>query len=195
MAATGAAGERRLFVACLLPPDLAHDALAAALAPLDAGAFRVPRAEGLHFTLMFLGDVGGERVGELESALGRCLAGALAPRLRIEGPGAFPRRGGERVLWLGVVEEPGETRLANLHARVLTAVEGAGFDATEERSRPYRPHVTIARPRTREPVPEAFYAGGVSARWTPETVALVESVRAERGPSSYRPVSAWRLER
>ena len=188
-------GARRLFVACLLPAVLARETLAAATAPLSGEAFRFPRADGLHFTLFFLGDVAGERARELETALGRALAGARAPRLCVRGTDAFPRRGAERVLWMGAREADGGARLAELHRRVLEGVEAAGFDTEAERRRTYRPHVTVARPRARGSVPGAFYAVDFERDWQPEAVSLVESVKVARGAGEYRAVWTHRLER
>lgn len=187
----------RLFVALMLGAEPGEEVAAAARAALGGEAaaregFRLPRPDGLHLTLFFLGPVAGERVPGLRTALARGLDGAPAPRLRLARAGAFPRPGRERVLWVGV-EDRGAGELGRLHARVLDAVEAAGFDAALDRARPFRPHVTVARPR-RGSVPASFYALEVDRVWEPREACLVESVRAD-GPALYRPMARFPLHR
>ena len=199
----GSPAMRRLFVALLLGSpegERVMGEVVRALGDEDEARrrFRLPRADGLHLTLFFLGDVAAEAGAGLEGVLAAALAGARVPHLLLAGTGAFPRPGRERVLWYGVREErtddgaPG--RLAALHRRVLGAVGEAGFDVSKEESSPFRAHVTVARPRdARRPrVPAAFSALDGGRAWSPAAVALVESVR-ERGPNLYRAVAEFPL--
>ena len=112
----------------------------------------------------------------------------------VDRAGAFPRRGRERVLWLGVREEGEERVLPPLQRSVLRVVRGAGFDTAADERRPFRAHVTVARPRDarRPEVPDAFYALAPGRPWGPRAVALVEAVRA-RGPNVYRPIAEFSL--
>jgi len=185
---------RRLFVALMVGEG--GGALMAevveALGGEDAPRrFRLPRAEGLHATLFFLGDVAAERIEPLRERLATETADRVAPRLVIDRAGAFPKRRRERVLWLGVREEGVDPVLPPLQKSVLRAVRGAGFDTAEDERRPFRPHVTVARPRdARRPgVSEAFYALAPGRPWNPRAVALVEAVRAPGGPNVYRPIA------
>jgi RNA 2',3'-cyclic 3'-phosphodiesterase len=158
------------------------------------GAFRLPRPEGLHLTLFVLGDVAPGRVARLEQELAGATAGCPAPELVIDSAGAFPRRGRERVLWLGVREESGGGALEELQRRVVGAIDAAGLDTSVEGARPFRPHVTVGRPRDprQASVPEGFYAIAPGVAWRPAEVALVESVRS-RGPNRYLPVGRFPL--
>lgn len=175
-----AASTARVFAALVLGPALAgalDRSVGAALAGRQR--FRRPRAEGLHLTLCFLGDVPRERV----PALGEALAAAAAlpaPRLRLAGTGAFPGPARPRVLWVGVHEAPGtEGRLERLAEACVRALGGAPPEG------PFRAHVTVARPRDpRAGVPEAFGQLVLDEPWSPAAVELLESLRGD-GPSRY----------
>jgi len=194
------AARARAFLALPCGAELGRALFGAAVGALGGEAparraYRLPRAEGLHATLFFLGDVERERLEGLWSAVRAELAGAAAPALVVDRAGAFPERGRERVLWLGLREET-QGRLAALHRGTLAAVRRAGFDTAGEERRPYRPHVTVARPRrpgTR--VPDAFYELVPGIAWTAGEVALLESVRAETGPPVYEALERLALAR
>ena len=129
----------------------------------------------------------------LEEELRLVARGCPAPILTLAGVGSFPRRGRERVLWVGVREE-GEPRLGLLRDGVLDAFAAAGFDPAEERARPFRPHLTVARPRNprRPRVPASFYEGELEIPWPIETLALVESLRTD-GPNRYSAIATFPL--
>src|SRR6185436_12196011 len=77
--------------------------------------------------------------------------------LSLGGTGAFPARGRERVLWLGV-RELGPARLGALQGEVERTCVALGF-AREERA--WSPHLTLARApregRASAAVPDAFF--------------------------------------
>lgn len=101
-----------------------------------------PRAENLHLTLKFIGEIAEERVRELSQAAERA-AQTLEPfNLEIEGAGAFPPRGSPRILWLGVKDSSGS--LVSLQARLEDECAATGFKRDE---RPFHPHLTLARLR------------------------------------------------
>lgn len=185
--------KARVFFALPLGGELGGRAMELVLAALGGERrareeHRLPRSEGLHLTLFFVGELERDRLRALwERALAE-LAGAPRPHLAIDHAGAFPRPGHERVLWLGVRERDHPGRLGRLVEGVLAAARGAGLDTSAEDGRPFRPHVTIARPRRRRPaVPEAFYALAPGLEWTPGELLLLESVRAPSGPPVYEP--------
>ena len=101
-----------------------------------------PRAENLHLTLKFLGEIDEGRVALLSSAAARAAEQSQPFELIIEGAGAFPPRGAPRVLWLGVEDESGG--LARLQSRLEDECAAAGFPREE---RPFHPHLTLARVR------------------------------------------------
>ncbi len=184
-----------LFVACLLGPERGRRVAAAVRAALGEQAqraLRLPRPEGLHATLFYAGALGDAAAERLRAGLARALAGCAAPELVLGGAGAFPRRGAERVLWVGLREEPERGALARLHAATLVAAEEAGLDTREERGRPFRPHVSVARPRTGGAVPASFYDLALEEPWRPDAVQLVASLPAD-GPRRYEARASFPL--
>jgi 2'-5' RNA ligase len=155
----------RLFVA-LLPPA----PLATAWARHQQGVegARWQRADQLHLTLAFVGEVdrhGGE-------ALAEALAGLEAPVLALStGPwGAFEARHGRiSTLWAGIAG----AGLDDLAARVRSACRRAG---TPAESRRFVPHVTLAR----------FGSGGAPA-------ALVAPFLATAAPVLPWPATGFHL--
>lgn len=127
-------GPQRLFIA-LWPPPPVREAIAA-----WQSAWAWPRqaakvkAERLHLTLHFLGDVAVAQAQDLSTRLAR-----------VE-PAAFALEFDRGEVWdNGVaVLRPAATpaALRDLHARIGRAVEACGL-ALERR--PYKPHVTLAR--------------------------------------------------
>lgn len=100
------------------------------------------RAEKMHITLKFFGDVEQRRVPELSLATERAAQCASPFTLDIAGAGTFPPRGPALVLWLGVRDASGE--LAQLRAALEDECAAQGFKREE---RPFHPHLTIARLR------------------------------------------------
>lgn len=100
------------------------------------------RDDKLHLTIKFLGDVATERVADLSLAAERAVSGLKPFALAAEGCGAFPPRGQPRVLWIGIRDSTGE--LARLYTRLEEECAGQGF---ARESRPFHPHLTIARLR------------------------------------------------
>ncbi len=133
-------GERRLFVACELPPEV-RDALGGlqdSLRRAGAGRLRWARPEGIHVTLKFLGGVDERRLGEVTAAL----ANAIEPfELRVR-PAALGGFGGARirVVWVGL--EGDVDGLAALAARIDGALAPLGFPREQ---RPFAAHLTLAR--------------------------------------------------
>lgn len=137
--------ELRVFCAVELPAEVRQRAAAHAARLRERfGEVRAswPRAEGLHLTLKFLGEIEESRVALLQAAAARAAEKSQAFGLTIEGAGAFPPRGAPRVLWLGVRDPSGG--LAQLQSRLEDECAGSGFEREE---RPFRPHLTLARLR------------------------------------------------
>ena len=100
------------------------------------------KAENIHISLKFLGDVEETREPELRTALQRAAGDRSEPRpltLQITGFGVFPDYHRPQVLWAGVTPDSG---LELLQHGVEQAFAPLGFP-TEART--FRPHVTLAR--------------------------------------------------
>ena len=185
MRSQGEAEVERLFVALMLtgePCAVVAEQVQPRLEQVGGSrTLRLTRPEGWHLTLAFLGDVALERRARLAAALGERLAGARAPELALDHTGAFPARGRERVLWIGVAQAE-EERLLELQRRTLDAVAEAGLPRPMEAER-FHPHVTVARPR--RPALDslgasAFYAPVTPVEWHPRAVAGFAGHRTDR---------------
>ncbi len=180
----------RLFVAIELP-EAVREAAAIAGSRRDAWpAASWVRADNLHLTLVFLGEVDPATLAPLEAALRRHLA-PLAPwRARLDGAGAFPPQGALRVVWVGV--EPAAPFVA-LAAAVRAACREVGL-AVEDRA--FAPHLTLARCRPTWRASErerlAKLAPRQEAAFEVDAVAVIESELGAAGPR-YRRQAAIRL--
>jgi 2'-5' RNA ligase len=132
-----------LFVAAY-PPEYACDDLSAQLdglavskAQADGADIRLARRETWHVTLAFLGEVADGRAPDAAAAVERSAVGPPVT-LRLAGGGRFGRDR-STVLWVGV-EGDG---LGTLTQRVRHELKKAKISYDE---RPFRPHLTIARP-------------------------------------------------
>lgn len=105
------------------------------------------RAEGLHVTLKFLGDVPAAKVGEIAAVAAEVVRGVAPFALRVRGVGGFPSLSRPRALWVG-------SDAAELGA-IAAALDGAlatlGFAAA---AKPLRAHVTLGRVRSQRGWPE-----------------------------------------
>ncbi len=132
----------RVFVAAELPAAIRGN-LAAAQRALRALSIDVRwvRPEGIHLTLVFLGEVLAARLQGIAAALQALRAVPAGPIvLEARGLGTFPERGRPRVIWAGLAGDLGA--LAQLQAGVAAAVREAGV-AIEERE--WHPHLTLGR--------------------------------------------------
>lgn len=101
---------------------------------------------GLHLTLAFLGELDDARLADAQAATGEA-APVVAPfALRIAGLGSFGPPTSPRVVWAGVAGDL--PALARLHAALSAALEQRGFALD---TRPFAPHLTLAR--VRAPLP------------------------------------------
>jgi 2'-5' RNA ligase len=131
----------RLFVGFDAPQNATRLALDCMELLREAGAdVSWERAEKLHCTLKFLGDVSEDRLLVLAGALRETAGDAPPFRVRFGGVGSFPGRGNPRVLWMGVENSDG--LLAALQRRIEDSFERAGFSREE---RPFHPHLTLGR--------------------------------------------------
>jgi RNA 2',3'-cyclic 3'-phosphodiesterase len=100
------------------------------------------RADNIHLTLKFLGDIPEASVRNLSEAASRAVAGVATFTISLERTGVFPPHGSPRVLWIGVNDFEG--KLGELHKRLEAEGEKAGFPSE---SRNFHPHLTLARLR------------------------------------------------
>jgi 2'-5' RNA ligase len=129
----------RLFVALEIPAsvrgnlaDLIREFRALASQP------KWVRAENLHITLKFIGEVPPHKLDAIRAALS-AVRSAQPVELRFQGLGFFPNERRPRVFWAGM-DAPGN--LAPLAADVDRAITALGFP---QETREFTPHLTLAR--------------------------------------------------
>ena len=134
----------RLFIA--LPIEVSPPLLAQLKTLAKLGrSVRPIRAEQAHLTLKFLGEVDIDRISFIKTALNDIGARTSSFAWSIQGLGAFPHGTRPRVVWAGVKPQEPIIALAN---EIDQRLGPLGFP---RESRPYHPHVTLARVQGRPP--------------------------------------------
>ena len=142
----------RLFVALDLPDQVRHSIaeLIAKLQPKSRAA-RWIKPENLHITLKFIGHVGNEKLSPIQSALSSIRADQPV-ELHFRGMGFFPNEHHPRAFWCGIASSP---NLAELAANIDRALVPLGIEAE---TRPFTPHLTLARFKSDEGIREVVHA-------------------------------------
>jgi 2'-5' RNA ligase len=161
-------GNPRFFLSIELDPRLKESlgAYSAALAPLFARARPTwVRPELFHLTLHFFGPAGPDFPRLVERVMGPAAAAAPRPNLRSTGLFYLPGESQPRVLCLAFTLEP-EGSLAPILAEARRIAAAMG---TQNESRPWLPHLTLAR---------------LKAPGAPPLSALPQSPRLDFSPAS-----------
>lgn len=141
------ASYARVFLAIDLP-DTIKDLIAIELRALRSLArdYRLKlawtRQESLHLTLAFVASADPSGIEDIELKMTDIAKSVQPFNLAVGGGGAFPSLREPSVLWLGVLE--GADSLCALARSTQAAVTAIGYPQS---SRPYNPHLTIARSR------------------------------------------------
>ncbi|MBA7527691.1 RNA 2',3'-cyclic phosphodiesterase [subsurface metagenome] len=131
----------RTFIAINLDPEI-KKALSLLIEELDKGHKNIKwvRHEAMHLTFKFLGEIGREKVPEIENVLKMISKNYESFPMKFKGTGSFPSgMKNPRVLWVGIEEE--ET-LTALQAQLEGELEKLGFP--RER-RKFHAHLTLGR--------------------------------------------------
>lgn len=150
----------RLFVALEIPASV-RESLATLIEQLREIASRVSdrrprwvRAENLHVTLKFIGEVAPEKLDGIRSALSP-LRSDLPVGMTFRGLGFFPDEKRPKVFWAGIAAS---RNLAALAADIDGALSARGIP---RETREFAPHLTLARfepPGLHESLREAIQA-------------------------------------
>jgi RNA 2',3'-cyclic 3'-phosphodiesterase len=144
----------RVFIAAAFPADLK-----AKLAALQQEFRHLPLAAawvqeaGFHLTLKFLGEVESSLIAPILSCMMDARKGYHPFALTLRGVGVFPRESSPRVLWVGIQDDTG--LLKQMQQTLETRLAQIGFPPE---SRPFAPHLTLARLKRVAPRSE-FLAG------------------------------------
>lgn len=163
----------RLFFGLEIPTDI-KQRLLGVIAPVSGAKWQRP--EQLHITLLFLGDV---EQGRIE---GLCDVARDLPveafELEVTGLGCFGQPRSPRNLWAGV--QPPEP-VAALNGALKTRMAGLGI--TPE-SRPFRPHITLARFKKQRGSVEALlddHRDSAFGQFAVSEIVLLESSQGRNG--------------
>jgi len=140
---------------------------------------RAVSPENAHLTLAFIGDVPKSALPILQGVGDRMPKKGFV--LSFDSLWAWRASG---VAWIGPAVLP--PALLTLHSTLADALVAAGF---ELETRPFRPHVTLAR-RCLQPLPRARCA---PILWRADQLFLVGSELRPEGPV-YRNLASWDLE-
>lgn len=188
----------RIFFAVVPSPDSLERIVAVTdvlkrRAPSDDIRWVSP--EQLHFTLKFLGEQSEERVFEAVLAGRRAALACASFEIALGGLGGFPSVARPRVVWIGT--SAGAEPFVTLAGKLDRELVKAEFEAE---SRPFVPHLTLARTKSREA--ELAAAGaleragevGEIAREEVDRFVLMESKLSRTG-STYAVVEEFVLRR
>ncbi len=150
------------------------------------------RAEKLHLTLKFLGDIDEERLKNLIEAVEKTTKQFSSFKLQISETGAFPSPRNARILWLGARDE--QRNMQRLNEILETECERKGF---EKEKRIFKAHLTIARLRepqkSKELAGKHLRNGFASIEFTVSEVVIYESLLQKSG-SIYSIVSRHKFK-
>ena len=132
----------------------------------------------IHLTLKFLDDMDEQAIDPLLVVVEQAIGSQIAVNVPLERLGAFPRPQSPRVLWVGPLENwdrgAEAKRIAEIHGAIEQACEGLRF---LRETKPFSPHLTLARIRVGErQVGAALANGGVLDRPLSLGSLAVESV-------------------
>ncbi len=171
----------RAFIAIELPEAILGelDNIESRLKPqMPHEALRWVKADSIHLTLKFLGQVPSDQLGLIISSLRTAVAPHGPFVLEVKGAGCFPNIHRPRVVWVGVQEH--DHRLHGLQRAVENAIAPLGYP-TEIRD--FTPHLTLgrvardARQVDQKKIGDLVEAAGVGSlgQWEVREVALIKS--------------------
>ena len=186
-AARSEAKPFRLFVALEIP-EAVKDAVDAAFAPWrDAfpEARWVPR-ENLHVTLKFLGRTWPRLMDWVPAQVEAAAADSPSFGAKLKGVGSFPSAKRGRALWAAFED-------ADPIATLAAGIERALADEFPTETRPFHPHLTVARSDPPLKLPTAFGATELgSGEWEVDQVTLFRSHLGRPAPR-YEPLARFPL--
>jgi len=159
---------KRLFIGLKLsaPSIEAVAGVVVKLRPLLPDVKWVPE-RNLHITLLFVGDVGDEKVGDVDGLLSLLSVESTIHGV-LEGVGTFPSRGSATVFHVRVGEAATITRLSHRVRGACGSVPGLFVPVV----RKFVPHLTVGRSRSRR--------GIILSAATTRALSSITRVREER---------------
>ena len=134
----------RSFIAIELPDDLKEGLtqLQTQLRSSNPSSVKWVDPYGVHLTLKFLGNIAVAQVSDITQAIKAAAQGISPLHLEVKGLGVFPNFRRVQVIWVGISGEI--DKLRRLQQRIEANLVPLGVTAE---SRPFTPHLTLARLR------------------------------------------------
>jgi len=161
----------RSFIAVELPDELKSELTRLEAQLKSGGRFGVKWVDpdGIHLTVKFLGSIAADRVEEITKVMEEAARGMSPFQLRVKDLGVFPSPKRVQVAWVGLSGEV--DKLARLQKRIESGLSPLGF-APE--SRPFKPHLTLARLRNHISPDERQRFGQLITRTAFEAACAIE---------------------
>jgi 2'-5' RNA ligase len=170
----------RAFIAVKIAAPRALRSMISTLGTMG-GSVKAVSDDALHVTLKFLGDTDPGQISEIARIVQAVSEPHSALEVRLVGLGAFPGVHRPSVVWAGL--ENAETLVVIANA-LETALEPLGF--SRER-RPFRPHLTLARIRSKPPAELGTLLRDQATReFGTAKIDAVELIQSELGPRGSR---------
>lgn len=189
----------RSFIAIELPDELKSELVRLEARLKSGGQSGVKWVDpyGIHLTLKFLGSIAVDRVEGITRAMEEAARGISPFRLEVKELGVFPNFKRVQVAWVGISGEA--DKLVQLQKRIESNLAPLGF-APE--SRPFTPHLTLARLRNQASLEERQRFGQLIADTTfeaacPIEVDAISLIRSQltREGAIYTRINSARLEK
>jgi 2'-5' RNA ligase len=150
----------------------------------------------IHLTLKFLGDIAADKIGDITRTIEKSSQGIPPFHLEVKDLGVFPNFKRVRVVWVGMSGEV--ERLIQFQKRLESELVPLGF-APE--SRPFTPHLTLARVREGGSPTEQQNFGQLIAdtkfetvcNFTADSISLMRSQLTSQG-AIYSRISSIKLK-
>lgn len=97
------------------------------------------KANNLHVTLLFLGELEKNILRDMASVIEERVANVRSFPLNFSGTGVFPLRGNPRVIWAGIGQ--GKEELHSLYTNIIESLAQANLKV----QKPFSPHLTLGR--------------------------------------------------
>jgi len=150
----------RSFIAIELPDELklGLNQLEAQLKSGKQPGVKWVNPYSIHLTLKFLGSIAVDRISQITKSMSEAVQGISPFHLEVKDLGVFPNLRRVQVVWVGISGEV--DRLGQLQQRIESNLARLGF-APE--SRPFTPHLTLARLRNQASLDERQRLGELIA--------------------------------
>ena len=152
--------EIRSFIAIDLPEEIKADlsGLQAKLRSKSKVSAKWVNLGSIHLTLKFLGNIEVSMTDSIIAAMEEAVSGIHSFSIRVKDLGVFPNLKRVNIVWVGLVGDI--KRLQLLQRRIDSVLTPLGF---KPESRPFTPHITLARLRDYTPPEERIKLGQLIA--------------------------------